>query len=87
MPIPVISMTSAIVNLTEENNLILNILKAKFGLRNKSDAMNRVVAEYSKTALEPALRPEYIRKISSLMKEKPARYRSFAEMRKAHQEA
>lgn len=79
-------MTSAIVNLTEDNNLALNILKAKFGLRNKSDALNRVVAEYSKMTLEPSLRPEYIRKIRRLMKEKPIRYSSFAEMRKAHQE-
>ncbi len=77
-------MTSAIVNLTADNNLALNILKAKFGLRNKSDAMNFVVSEYAKEALEPELRPEYIRKLKRILKEKPVAYSSFADMRKAH---
>ena len=80
-------MTSAIVHLTEENTILLNLIKAKFSLPNKSDAMNFAVHEYAKEALEPELRPEYVRKIKRLLKEKPIAYSSFAEMRKAHEGA
>ncbi len=73
-------MTSAIVNLTDENNFLLNLFKARFGLRNKSDAVNRVVAEYAKEALEPPLRPEYVRKIKRLLKQKGKTYASLDEM-------
>ncbi|TKJ16924.1 hypothetical protein CEE44_00100 [Candidatus Woesearchaeota archaeon B3_Woes] len=37
---------------------MLNIVKAKFGLKDKSQAINLVVNEYEKTSLEPNLRPE-----------------------------
>ncbi len=78
-------MTSAIVNLTEDNNLALNILKAKFGLRNKSDAMNFVVSEYAKEALEPQLRPEYVQKLKKIMKEKGKAYASLDAMMKEYE--
>ena len=79
-------MTSAVVNLTEENTILLNLIKAKFSLHNKSDAMNLVVREYAKEALEPELRPEYVQKLRKIMKEKPIVYKSLADMMRSIEE-
>ncbi|MDL5502940.1 MAG: DUF2683 family protein, partial [Candidatus Methanoperedens sp.] len=53
-------MVKAIVNINERANRVLNIVKAKHGLKTKSDAINKVVSEYGKSLLEPELRPEFI---------------------------
>lgn len=76
-------MTSAVVNLTEENNRFLNLIKAHMGLRNKSDAINFVVREHAKEAKEPELRPEFVRRMRRILKEKTTRYGSVREMMKS----
>ena len=63
-------MVQAMINITEHVNRILNIIKAKHGLKDKSEAINLVVGEYSETFLEPELRPEYKKKILNIMKGK-----------------
>jgi hypothetical protein len=77
-------MTSAIVNLTEENNRVLNIIKAHLGFRNKSDAINYIVTEYAKDE-ELQLRPEYVKKIAKMMKRPMKPYSSLAEMAKEYE--
>lgn len=52
-------MVQAVITIDENTNRVLNIVKAKFGLRDKSEAINLVVNEYEQTALEPELRPAY----------------------------
>ena len=70
-------MVKAIININERANRILNIVKAKHGLRNKSDAINKVVNEYGKSLLEPELRPEFIEKITKRQKEKTVKVADF----------
>ncbi len=41
-------MVQAVINIPERANRVLNIVKAKFGLKNKSEAINLVVEEYKK---------------------------------------
>jgi len=77
-------MTSAIVNLTEENNRFLNIIKAHFGIKNKSDAINFVVENFPKKEIELEVRPEYVRKLKRIMKQKPKSFSSLEEMRKEY---
>ena len=57
----------AVIHIDENTNRILNIVKAKFGLRDKSQAINVVVTEYEQTSLEPELRPEYKTKLAKIM--------------------
>jgi len=64
-------MVQAIININDETNRILNIVKAKFGLKDKSQAINIMAYQYSGEILEPELRPEYIKKARKIMKEKP----------------
>ncbi|MEW5759177.1 MAG: DUF2683 family protein [Candidatus Thermoplasmatota archaeon] len=62
-------MVQAIIDLNEHENRVLNIVKGKFGLRNKSEAVNLIIKEYEKEFLEPELRPEYIEKMREREKE------------------
>ena len=78
-------MTSAVVHLTEENTILLNLIKAKFSLSNKSDAMNFAVHEYAKEALEPELRPEYVKKLNKIRQEKGKVYASLDDMMKEYE--
>ena len=63
-------MVQAVINIDEKTNRVLNIVKAKFGLKDKSEAINLVVNEYEETTLEPELRPEYKTKIIKITKGK-----------------
>ena len=51
------------VNISDDANRVLNVVKAKYGLNDKSAAINMVVSEYADGILEPELRPEYVEKI------------------------
>lgn len=63
-------MVQAIINIDERTNRILNIIKAKYGLKDKSAAINRMAIEYEKEILEPELKPEYIKKLEGIEKQK-----------------
>ena len=63
-------MVQAIINIDERTNRILNIIKAKYGLKDKSAAINQMAIEYEKEILEPELKPEYIEKLERINKQK-----------------
>lgn len=60
-------MVQAVINIDENTNRVLNIVKAKFGLRDKSQAISIVVNEYESSSLEPELRPEYKVKLAKIV--------------------
>jgi len=78
-------MTSALIDLSDDANYILNMVKARFELKNKSDAVNFVLTEFAKDSLEPQLRPEYARKLQKIRKQKGNVYASLAEMKKGYE--
>ena len=63
-------MPVAIVRLDERANRTINIVKAKYGLKDKSQAINKLVMEYEYQVLEPELRPDYKDKLKRIKKEK-----------------
>lgn len=71
-------MVKAIVDLDERANRVINIVKAKYGLKDKSEAINRMVLEYEEILLEPALRPEFVAKMRKRSKEKTVKVADFA---------
>lgn len=71
-------MVKAIVEISEEANRILNVVKAKEALRDKSDAINLVVSIYGQEILEPQLRPEFIKEILESQKEKTIKVKHFS---------
>ncbi len=62
-------MPKAIVEISEKANRIINIVKAKYDLKNKSQAINKIAEEFGTTLLEPQLRPEYVKKLKKIEKE------------------
>jgi len=64
-------MKQARVKMSDRTNQVLNIVKAKYNLKDKSAAIELVVARFEREMLEPELRPEYIEKMEMIHKEKP----------------
>ena len=71
-------MVKAMINVSEEANQILNIVKAKHNLKDKSAAINLVALEYGHEMLEPELRPEFIERIKKAEKGKFVKVSDFA---------
>jgi Zn-dependent M32 family carboxypeptidase len=61
-------MVKAIINIDDHTNRILNIIKAKYGLKDKSAAIIKMAEEYENVILEPELKPEYIEKLKEIEK-------------------
>ncbi|MDY9927854.1 DUF2683 family protein [Methanosarcina sp.] len=64
-------MVQAIINIDDRTSKILNAVKAKYGLKDESAAIDFIVAEYEEELLEPELKPEYIEKMQRILKEEP----------------
>lgn len=62
-------MVQAVIHIPDGINRVLNVVKAKYGLKDKSQAIELVVKEYESEFLEPELRPEYVKKLERLEKE------------------
>ncbi len=76
-------MVQNIIDLGEREDRILNIVKAKFGLKSKSEAISFITKIYEESFLEPELRPEYIEKLNKIRKGKYIKFSSVDELIKA----
>lgn len=63
-------MVQNIINIGEREDRVLNIVKAMYGLKNKSEAVALIVKMHEDTFLEPELRPEYVEKLNKIRKGK-----------------
>ena len=61
-------MIQAMIEIPEEANHMLNIIKARYKLKTKSEAISKIVLEFSTNLLEPELLPEYIKKLKNIEK-------------------
>ena len=77
-------MVKAIVEIDEEANRVINILKAQYGLKDKSQAINRLAKEYREVVMESEFKPEYIRRLLEIQKEPITRVGRPAELRKRY---
>lgn len=79
-------MVQAMVNINEQANRILNIVKAKFGLRDKSEAINRFVELFGEGIEQMDAKDEYVKNIINIcdehFKKHPHRKMSIAELDK-----
>lgn len=74
-------MVKAIIDISEEANKVINILKVEYGLRDKSDAINEMAAQYKELVLESEIRPEYLKKLGRIQKEPILRIGSYSDFR------
>jgi uncharacterized protein (UPF0297 family) len=68
-------MVTALVTLDENTNRVLNIVKATYGLKDKSEAIKFVVGSFLEG--EPALQPSFIKKMDRIRKERSIRVDDF----------
>jgi hypothetical protein len=71
-------VVKAIVTINDRTNRILNIVKAKYGLKDKSQALNLMAQQFEVCVLEPELRPEFIESLKASEKEKTVKVKDFA---------
>ena len=76
-------MVQNIIDIGEREDRVLNIVKAKFGFKNKSEAVAFIAQTYEESFLEPELRPEYLEKLKKIRKGKYFKFDSIDELRKA----
>ncbi|MBN1386469.1 DUF2683 family protein [Candidatus Woesearchaeota archaeon] len=75
-------MVKAMIDITENSNRVLNIVKAKYGLKDKSTAIDLVVGKYEDAFLEPQVRPEYKKELMKIHKGKFKSFESIDALRK-----
>ncbi len=75
-------MVQSIIDIEEHEDRILNIVKAKFGLKNKSQAVALILKIYEDSFLEPELRPEYIEKLEKIRKGKYFGFKDINDLRR-----
>ena len=74
------NMVQAFININDRANRMINILKATYGLKHKSQAIE-LAMEIIET-FEPELRPDYIKKIKKIQKSgKFTKYSSIKQLR------
>ena len=56
-------MVQALIRIDEKTNRILNVVKVKYGLRTKGEAVEKIVEEYEAELLEPEFKPEFVKRI------------------------
>jgi hypothetical protein len=61
-------MPKTVVELSDHANRVVNVVKAKEGLKGKSAAIERIVEEYEEKILDPALRPEFVADVQQIRK-------------------
>ena len=72
-------MVQALININENVNRVLNIVKAKYDFKDKGQAVEFVVNEFVEMENEPQLKPEFIEKMKQIQKQKSIRVNDFAE--------
>lgn len=67
-------MVFARININDYTNRVLNVIKAKFGLNDKSQAINKFAEMYGEDLVEKEVRDEYIKEIIKIEKEHFKKY-------------
>ena len=71
-------MVNALIRLDENTNRVLSIVKAKYGFKDKGEAVEFVVEKYIETEEEPELKPEFIEKIREIERQKSIKVENFS---------
>lgn len=69
-------MPKAVVELSEHANRVVNVVKARDGLKGKSEALESIVEAYEDMILDPALRPDFAKDLDRIRKGRFRRVRS-----------
>jgi hypothetical protein len=62
-------MVTMQITLTPEINEVIELVKARFNLKSKKEALKKIIEFYENEVIYP-IKPEYVRKLKKLDKEK-----------------
>jgi hypothetical protein len=71
-------MVQALIKIDDNINRVINIVKAKYDLKDKGEAIEYIVERFIEYENEPELRPEFVEKMKKVRKEKSIRVKDFA---------
>jgi len=71
-------MVQALVQIDDNTNRVLNVVKAKYDLNDKGKAIELIVRKYIEEENEPELRPEFIERMKRIQKQKSIKVKDFA---------
>ncbi|MDG6920451.1 MAG: DUF2683 family protein [Nitrososphaerota archaeon] len=74
-------MVKAIVEIDKEANEVINLLKAQYGLNEKSEAINEMAKQYKALVLESPIRPEYLARLEKIKAEPIIRIGSISDFK------
>ena len=63
-------MVKALVNINDRTNRMLAIVKAEYGLKDKSEAIDVMAKEYEEIVFEPKVKESYLKKLKKIQKGK-----------------
>jgi hypothetical protein len=73
-------MVKSLIELDERESRVVNIVKAKYGLKDKSQALSVIIKRYEECELEPELKPEFVKEVQETQKKgKFIKVKDFAE--------
>ncbi len=75
-------MVKATIEIPESENRVLNIVKGQHGFTTKEQAVLLVIKLYGKEMMEPELRPEFIKEMKRIEKQKGIPFKNIEELRK-----
>lgn len=76
-------MVKALIDINENTNRVLNMIKSKYNLKDKGEAIRIVVDNYIEKEGDPDLRPEFLEKLKKIRKEGYSKtFHSIKELRK-----
>ncbi len=61
-------MVKALINIDEDTNRLLALIKAQFGLKDKSQAIEVLAEEYEDLISEHHVRPSFLKKLKKIEK-------------------
>jgi hypothetical protein len=61
-------MVKNVVDLGERENRVINIVKARYRLKDRSQALSIIIRRYEECELKPEFRPEFVKEIEETVK-------------------
>lgn len=78
-------MVKAMIDIDDHANRIINIVKARYGLQDKSQAINVMAIKYEEDILEPEMRPEFIERLRKIEGEKSVHVGGLEDFRRRYE--
>ena len=69
-------MVSARVELDDYTNRVLGVIKIKFGLKDKSEALNKFIEMYGDEIIEKEATEDYVKKVIDITKKHFEKYKN-----------